>query len=85
MGTPSSTKVATDVDVPVRMRGRGDRRKENEIEVDVKRRQGGVTVSSRLGAAGRVFGRVCVRLSTLCIRFRTFSAPAPCQYAGRAR
>lgn len=48
----------------------------------MKRREGGVNVSSRLGAAGRVFARV--HLLTLCVRFCTFSAAAPCQYAGRA-
>lgn len=53
-------KVATDVDIPVRIRGRGEGGKENESEVGLKRREGGVIVSSRLGAAGRVFACVCV-------------------------
>lgn len=35
----------------------------------MKRREGGVIVSSRLGAAGRVFARVCVRLLTRCVFF----------------
>lgn len=50
-------KVATDVDIPMRIRRGGE---ENESEVGLKRREGGVIVSSRLGAAGRVFARVCV-------------------------
>lgn len=49
----------------------------------MKRREGGVIVSSRLGAAGRVFARVCILLA-MCVHFCTFSAAAPCQYAGRA-
>lgn len=52
-------KVATDVDIPVRIIGKGEGGKENESEVGMKRRKGGVIVSSRLGAAGRVFTRVC--------------------------
>lgn len=66
----------------MRIIGTGEVGKENESEVGMKRREGGVIVSSRLGAAGRVFARV--RLLTLCVRFCTFSAAAPCQYAGRA-
>lgn len=76
-------KVATDVDIPEQIRGRGAGGKENESEVGMKRREGGVIVSSRLGAAGRVFARVCV-CWLLCVRFCTSSAAAPCQYAGRA-
>lgn len=53
-------KVATDVDIPVRIRGRGEGGKANESEVGMKRREGGVIVSWRLGAAGRVFACVCV-------------------------
>lgn len=61
---------------------RGEGGKENESKMGMKRREGGVIVSSRLGAAGRVFARVCILL-TLCVRFCALLAAAPCQYAGR--
>lgn len=50
----------------------------------MKRREGGVIVSSRLGAAGRVFARVCAFVDFVCSFFAHFSPAAPCQYAGRA-
>lgn len=49
----------------MRIRERGEGGKEDDSEVGMKRREGGVIVSSRLGAAGRVFASVCI--SWLCL------------------
>lgn len=38
----------------------GEEGKQNESEVGMKRRKGGIILSWRLGAAGRVFARVYV-------------------------
>lgn len=49
----------------MRIRGRGE--KGNEGEVGMKRREGGVIVSSRLGAAGCVCLRVNAFVDFLCL------------------
>lgn len=83
VGTPSTTQSSYRCGHPCADQGKRGRR-------ESKRKRGGHEEAWRRGyrvlKAWRSWScvRVCVRLLTLCVRFNTFSAAAPCQYAGRA-
>lgn len=70
MGTPPVTPSSYRCGHPCADEGKRGRGEANEREVDMKRRQGGVIVSSRLGAAGRVCqcecARMCVSVDFVC-------------------